>query len=120
MHEFSFPDGTKPDVLMANLEDNFLFCGDAKDADNETVDNMDTVERIGGYFRVYASLLRYEFKGGHLAIATNSKKEAKRWIPKLNVLAKAATIKGENGASPDFKAIEINISQGETTCIVFW
>ncbi len=96
----------------------YLFCGDAKDSTNETVDNSDTLKRIRGYFDEFAAVLGEDgFKGGLLAIATNSEKEAQRWAPVLNTLAAAAGITGSDGTPPNF---EVERILNQKTWVTFW
>jgi len=115
-----------PDVLLENTSFNYLFCGDAKDAKNETCDNAETVQRIRGYFDEFVSVLGAKgFSGGRLAIATNSETEAKRWVPVLNALAQASNIVGvltlgvpvPQEFPPNFTVIQI---PGKNTWITYW
>ncbi len=112
------PSGSIPDVLRGQKAGPFLFCGDAKDSANETIENSETLKRIGGYFDEFASLLGDDggFKGGILAIATNSEEEADNWVGALNVLAKRAGMTG-NGKPPSFRVSETK--PGETW-VIWW
>ena len=114
----SFKSGARPDVLRSDARKAYLLCGDAKDSSNETVDTSDTLKRNRGYFDEYASLLGDNgFAGGHLAVATNSEAEAKRWMPVLNTLASSAGIIGEGGTPPDFRIVNLS---GKSTWVVYW
>jgi hypothetical protein len=97
-----FSDGSIPDALRAKPNAPYLFVGDAKDAKTETIDVTDTVSRIGGYIKNFALLLA-QYKGGIIAVATNSAKEAARWLPTLNTLAQAANLTDGTGGQPNFK-----------------
>ncbi len=96
----------------------YIFVGDAKDSNNETSSNNETLSRIQNYFCEFASLLRQGYcKGGILAIVTNSLESAKEWVPALNILARIANITGENGTPPDFKIENTNPGR---TWIIWW
>ena len=114
----SFNNGSKPDVLMGFSDELYLFVGDAKDSNNETTSNSETLLRIQNYFCEFAKLLGPgHYKGGILAIATNSLESAKEWEPALNILARIANITGENGTPPDFK---IENTNPEKSWIIWW
>jgi hypothetical protein len=113
-----FTSGARPDVLRRTSDNEFLFVGDAKDAENEDATNGDTLKRIQGYFREFAARLgETAHKGGILAIATNSAEAAADWVPALNTLACTAGITGKGGVQPNFKVTETR--QGKTW-IIWW
>lgn len=113
-----FTSGARPDVLRRKSDDEFLFVGDAKDAENEDATNGETLKRIQGYFQEFAVLLgKNEHKGGILAIATNSAKAAADWVPALNTLASTVGISGKGREQPNFKVMETR--QGKTW-IIWW
>ena len=45
-----FTSGTLPDVLRRTSDNEFLFVGDAKDAENEDATNGETLKRVQGHF----------------------------------------------------------------------
>jgi hypothetical protein len=92
--------------------------GDAKDSENEDATNGETLKRIQGYFQEFAARLGGSvYKGGILAIATNSAEAAADWVPALNTLACTAGITGKGGVQPNFKVTETR--QGKTW-IIWW
>jgi hypothetical protein len=112
-----FSDGTIPDVLRTDNAKH-VFVGDAKNADNETQDNPATLQRLQNYFEQFAACLRQGYKGGFFAIATNSESEAKKWIPALNFLAKAAGLTaGTLKRPPSFRVVRL---VGKKTWIIYW
>lgn len=114
----TLPNGSEPDVLCTTPEDEYLLVGDAKDSANETADHSETLQRIWTYVQEFAGLLGTpRYKGGHIAIATNSKSAASGWVVALNTLARIATITGANGSAPDFQIVE---TAPKTTWIIFW
>ena len=113
-----FNSGARPDVLRRKSDEEFLFVGDAKDAENEDATNGETLKRIQGYFQEFAARLGGSvYKGGILAIATNSAKAAADWAPALNTLARTAGITGMGGEQPNFTVTETR--QGKTW-IILW
>ena len=113
-----FTSGARPDVLRRTSDNEFLFVGDAKDSENEDATNGETLKRIQGYFQEFAARLGgNEYKGGVLAIATNSAEAAADWVPVLNTLARTAGITGKGGVQPNFKVTETR--QGKTW-IIWW
>lgn len=112
-----FNDGTIPDVLRTDNSKQFVFVGDAKNADNETKNNPATLRRLQNYFTQFAGCLRQGYKGGFFAIATNSESEAKNWIPALNFLAKAAGITGSLNRPAIFRVVRL---AGKKTWIIYW
>jgi len=70
----------KPDVLQGTDDDSLLFVGDGKDSANEDSSNSETLKRIQGYCQEFANHLGANgYKGGILAIATNSAEAATGW-----------------------------------------
>jgi hypothetical protein len=112
------PNGSEPDVLRTGENDfhSYLFVGDAKNSENETVDNSETVSRIQTYFHQFGRLLS-KYEGGCLAIATNSVEEARRWVPVLNILARAAKLTSGVPTPPDFRVVQI---PGKNTWVTYW
>lgn len=114
----SLSSGAMPDVLRSNDSNEYLFLGDAKDFKNEDSKNSDTLSRIQGYFNEFAKLLGGDgYKGGILAIATNSSEAATDWVSTLNTLASSARISAKDNGKPNFKVTEINFGK---TWIVAW
>lgn len=112
------PNESEPDVILTSAaEPWFLFVGDAKDSENETVDTTETVSRIQGYFRQFADLLGNPYRGGYLAIATNNAQEAARWVPVLNTLARGALLKTATRVGPDFRVVRL---PARNTWVIFW
>jgi hypothetical protein len=110
--------GAIPDVLRSTASSEYLFLGDAKDSSSEDSNNSETLTRIQGYFNEFAKLLGGDgYKGGILAIATNSSEAATNWVSALNTLASSAGISGKNQAKPDFKISEINTGK---TWMISW
>ncbi|MDX9976369.1 MAG: hypothetical protein RBU21_25565 [FCB group bacterium] len=113
-----FANGAIPDVLRSTQDDSHLFVGDAKDASNETPDNAETLQRIWTYVKEFAGLLGDpRYKGGTIAIATNSAQAASQWVLALNLLARMAKITGPNGSAPAFRIEEIQTGK---TWVVHW
>ncbi len=113
-----FTSGARPDVLRRTSDNEFLFVGDAKDAENEDATNGETLTRIQGYFQEFAALLgKNAHKGGILAIATNSAAAAADWVPALNTLASTAGISGKGGGQPNFT---VTVTRPGKTWIVWW
>jgi hypothetical protein len=116
----SFRSGVRPDVLHECEGDagSYLFVGDAKDGANQTSRTPETVRQIRRYFDEFGALLGQSgYRGGLLAIATNSAEEAERWVVALNILAAAAGLQSTPSGEPDFSVVET--SPGETW-IVSW
>lgn len=114
-----FESGSKPDVLRGTPDDKYLFVGDAKDSANETAENTETMARIAGYIREFARHLGDTgYRGGLLAIATNSAAAAAAWVPTLNILARAAGITaGAVRTPPNFQVVVVSAGQ---TWVVYW
>ncbi|HRQ70517.1 MAG TPA: hypothetical protein PLW78_09490 [bacterium] len=113
----SLPSGLRPDVLKSTSDKKYIFVGDAKDANNETVHNQDTLSRISNYILEYATLLTpNRHAGGIFAIATNSAEAAVEWGKYLNIMTNIAKISGGQGLPPDYKVIKID----EKAWIVYW
>lgn len=113
-----FTSGARPDVLRRTSDNEFLFVGDAKDAENEDATNGETLKRIQGYLQEFAALLgKNAHKGGILAIATNSATAAADWVPALNTLARTAGITGKGGELPNFK---VKMTKHGKTWIIWW
>jgi hypothetical protein len=113
-----FQNGGEPDVLRATPDNAYLFVGDAKDAKNETPDNSETLQRIWNYVQEFTRLLgNPSYKGGYIAVATNSAQAAASWVIALNALARLAGITDGQGNGPTFKPIE---SKPGKTWIVYW
>ena len=73
-----------PDVLLEDSNGN-LFMGDAKDSENETVDNDATTKRIAKHIKEYSRIYkRGEISGGCIAVATNELDAANEWKTWLN------------------------------------
>ncbi|MBL9084998.1 MAG: hypothetical protein JNK76_24555 [Planctomycetales bacterium] len=106
-----------PDVLLGTDEGPTYLCvGDAKDSANETADVFATWERIRGYVRDFAGLIREKrTRGGVLAIATNTMAAAQRWVPFLNAMAESARL-SEGGNPPNFTIATVDAQ----TLIVWW
>ena len=101
-----FTNGARPDVLRRTSDNEFLFVGDAKDAENEDATNGETLKRIQGYFQEFAVCLAANgYSGGILAIATNSAEAAADWVPALNTLTRMAGIIGKGGEQPNIKVM---------------
>ena len=113
-----FTSGARPDVLRRTSDNEFLFVGDAKDSENEDATNGETLKRIQGYFQEFAARLGGNgYKGGVLAIATNSAEAAADWVPALNTLARTAGITGKGGVQPNFK---VKMTKPGKTWIIWW
>lgn len=113
-----FQNGSEPDVLRENPQGKYLFVGDAKNSENETADNSETLSRIQTYFKQFVLLLGPErYKGGILAVATNNENEANKWVPVLNTLARAACIVSGSGCLADFSVVKLD---GKMTWIIYW
>lgn len=79
-----FPDGSIPDVLYLDGRDE-LFLGDAKNAENETVSNKETTERIAGYIDSFFDYREENNKHlGYISIITNDLEAAYEWKDWLN------------------------------------
>ncbi len=71
--------GKEPDVLQYD-NNSYLFVGDAKVAQNETVGRAETAKQISGYIDILLKLIEDEtFNGGVIAIITDDKKAVKEW-----------------------------------------
>ncbi len=114
-----FQNGNRPDVLRGTPDDRYLFVGDAKDSEHETVDNGETVARIASYIRDFAEHLGNPgYRGGYIAIVTDSLAAAHAWVPALNLLARAACITaGSDHRAPNFQVHELRAGQ---SWIVYW
>ena len=113
-----FTSGARPDVLRRTSNNEFLFVGDAKDSENENATNGETLKRIHGYFQEFAARLGGNgYKGGVLAIATNSAEAAADWVPALNTLTRTAGINGKGGELPNFK---VKMTKPGKTWIIWW
>jgi hypothetical protein len=114
----SFKSGSRPDVLRATGNDHYLFVGDAKDAENETPEVEETLQRVEAYVKEFASLLGGGgYAGGIIAIATNDEGAAEDWVDELNALARLAGITGSEGQQPSFSVLEYKPSH---TWIISW
>ena len=115
----SLPSGCEPDVLRHHSVSKMLFIGDAKNAENETASNSDTVQRIGGYIQEFANLLKGpSVRGGIIAIATNDAQAAQDWVTTLNVLCTRSGITGgAENAPPHFTVQKL---QDKNTWITWW
>lgn len=106
-----FPSDCIPDVLLEDSGGN-LFMGDAKDSENETVDNNATTTRITKYINEFSKKLnRGEISGGIIAIATNDEYAALEWKDWLNKACEDCNLR-----NPDF---ELEYTSDDTF-IVFW
>lgn len=115
----SLPSGREPDVLRYHTESKMLFIGDAKNAENETPSNSETVRRISGYIQEFADLLKGpSVRGGIIAIATNDANAAQEWATTLKVLCVRACITGSTANSPP--AFTVNKIQNKNTWITWW
>jgi hypothetical protein len=113
-----FQNGARPDVLRATADDLYLFVGDAKDSSNETPDNAETLQRIWTYVQEFGNLLGDpRYKGGTIAIITDSAQAASQWVIALNLLARMAKITGYAGAPANFQVEETNPGR---TWIIHW
>lgn len=112
----TLPNGQRPDVLRTDSEDNLVFIGDAKNADNETSRNSATVSRIYSYMSQFSNLVAGSYNGGTFAIATNSHEEALNWRSSLNLMAALYSLVDANGRQPDFAVEKLS----EHTWVVFW
>jgi hypothetical protein len=101
-----FDTGEIPDVLRTD-NDKYLFVGDAKNAKNENTSNSQTIIRIFGYIKRFASLLGNPYSGGIIAIATNTNEAANEWVFALNTLCRLAEIQS-NGYPPNFQVEKID------------
>lgn len=73
-----------PDVLYLN-DNGAMFLGDAKDAENETVSNKETTERIAGYIDSFFEYKEINNKTlGYISIITNDLDAAYDWKDWLN------------------------------------
>ena len=111
----NFADGSIPDALRATEDNQYLLVGDAKDSENETVATSNTMSRIAGYIANFRGLLSH-YKGGRIAVATNSSAEAAKWVPVLNTLAGAACISGGDDTAPNFQVLQFK----PRTWIIWW
>ena len=106
-----FPSALNPDVLLDDSNGN-LFMGDAKDSENETVDNDATTKRIAKYIKEYSRIYkRGEISGGCIAIATNDEFAAYEWRDWLNIACEDCNL-----SNPDFDVEYVD----EDTFIVIW
>lgn len=111
------PNGQKPDVLLYNSSQKWLFIGDAKDSEHETPDRTDTICRVNGYIKEFSRLLGGpEVRGGFIAIATNDKDAADSWVLRLNWMAIMNNLTVANGDGPDFIVAEVDA----TTWVIYW
>lgn len=77
-HPYFF-DGDFPDVLRFNPVESKLFCGDAKDSENESAGKKESSERIAKYFERFVLALNAGVRGGIFAIATDTSDSADGW-----------------------------------------
>lgn len=106
-------DGKEPDVARTNGK--FLFIGDAKDAASETMDNDDSAERFGNYFRSFARrVLDGSIEGGFVAVATNTKSAARGWATLMTAAIRLGGIRRADGGTPALQKVN------ETTWIAWW
>jgi hypothetical protein len=115
----NFKDGSIPDVLRANISQEILFVGDAKDARNETVDKKSTTERIRKYFcntnyvlslsPLFSALQSQpHFSKLFFALATNDYEAANNWIIELEKIAESCGFSNCLDGSAKFQCIQIN------------
>lgn len=117
LKELAHLSGIRPDVLLWNSRDGYLFIGDAKNADNESPGKQETIQRIASYVDKFAELCRAnKIKGGVIAIATNDADEAANWLSALNRLATSAGLSLSDGSPPNFQIEHLNAQ----TWIVWW
>lgn len=99
-------DGKEPDVIgIKNINGvEFVFLADAKDANNETPSNSETIKRIDGYIETFSRLNLL----GDIAIATNTYEAAKDWKIFLEKNCEKHSLNMYNGEKAKFNIKSIN------------
>ena len=73
--------------MALNQHPNCIFVGDAKDSDNETLHNQQTLERITKYIdKIDEAICAGDFDYVRFAIATNDENAIDEWSEKLKEL----------------------------------
>lgn len=108
-------DGKRPDVFRADQSGEFVFVGEAKDADNETSDNAESLERFLTYLFSFCDRIRSgSISGGLVAMATNDSTEVTVWSHVIAAAAHVKQIHRADGAGPTVTKLD------DRTWIAWW
>lgn len=98
----------RPDLVRLNQWGGLLV-GEAKDANNETIHNKETLERIDLYLKGLVGYVKQYGKGsGSFILATNSEWAAKDWAMALPFLCFSAGFLSSHGHIPSFAYQKMN------------
>lgn len=108
-------DGKHPDVFRGDQNGEFVFVGEAKDAENETADNAESLKRFLGYVFSFCDRIREEsVAGGLVAMATNDSAEAELWSHVIAAAARVKQVHRADGKGPIVTKVD------DRTWIAWW